>query len=138
MKLGLVLALAALGASAAVAAEPNAVVGLWKPEQTRDRIAMPSLDFTADGRVFFAATLSVADRPGSAFAGPRQEIFGLYQTRGDKVLVRVWSGGAAAFELTKDDRLCVYPGAGVMPANGVIQPKSGLRQCYERATANRS
>ncbi|HEY4031769.1 MAG TPA: hypothetical protein VGM25_15605 [Caulobacteraceae bacterium] len=140
MKLGLVFAIAALGASAASAAEPNSVVGVWKPESTGDRVAIPSLDFTTDGRVFFTSTLQVSQRPDPVPFGqpPLQEIFGHYQTRDDKVVVRVWSGGTTTFQLTKDGRLCVYPGAGVMPATGVIKPQAGQRQCYQRVGVNRS
>jgi hypothetical protein len=141
MKLGLVFAIAALGASvAAAAAEPNSVVGVWKPEPQRDRISIPWLEFTTDGRVFFVPKLSVSERLGPQPFPPsrRQEIFGLYQTRDDKIVVRVWSGGTSTFELTKDGRLCAYPGPGVMPADGAVRRPAGPRQCYQRATVTRS
>ena len=140
MKLALVFAIAALGASVASAAEPDAVVGVWKPEQTRDMISMPWLEFTPNGRVFFVPKVSVSEflGPQPFQVSPRQEIFGLYQTRDDKVSVRVWSGGTTTFELTKDGRLCAYPGAGVMPADGVLKRPTSQGQCYQRVTVNRS
>jgi hypothetical protein len=146
MKLGLVFAIAALGASAASAAEPASVIGYWKPDKLPGTVGLTMLQFTADGRVFSMPEISSVQwiipgaRPGGA--PPRylprlpQELIGRYETQGDKVVVRLDPRLTSTFELTQDGRLCVYPGPALM--NGEVRRQSGARQCYQRLGAERS
>ena len=148
MKLGLVLAIAALGASAASAAEPNSVVGFWKPEKLPGAVALTMLQFTTDGHVFSMPGVSVIQFtvPGSALSAvpprslPRlpQELLGRYETRDSKIVIRLGAGGNSTLELMKDGRLCVFPGPGFMPTDGAVRPQAGERQCYQRLNAERS
>jgi hypothetical protein len=149
MKLALVFAAAALGAAtAAAAAEPNSVTGFWKPEKLRGTVGLTMLQFTADGQVFSMPDVSVvqwiAPSPPQGGAPPRvvprlpQELLGRYEVRDNKIVIRLGAGGSSTFELTKDGRLCVFPGPGIMPTDGVLRPQAGERQCYQRPTAERS
>jgi hypothetical protein len=143
MKLGVVFAIAALGASAASAAEPASVVGIWNPQKLDGVVALQALQFTRDGKVFSVPRafriIIPAPAPGAKPPAPPplpQELIGQYETQGDKVIVRTGPGASATFELTKDGRLCVYPGPALM--NGVVRRQPGERQCYERQSAERS
>ncbi len=148
MKLGLVFAIAALGASTVSAAEPNSVIGFWKPEKLRGTVDLTMLQFTTDGHVFSMPDVSVVRWivPGSPVgaAPPRglprlpQELLGRYEARDGKIVIRLGAGGSSTFELTRDDRLCVFPGPGFMPTDGAVRPQAGERQCYQRLRAERS
>lgn len=148
MKLALVFAIAAAGAisaSAATAAEPNSVVGYWSPQKLRDVVGMSMLQFTADGHVFSMSRSSVVQflippsgASPKALPPPPQQWLGRYEVRDDKVIVTLGPRMSATFELTKDGRLCVFPGPGVMPADGTFRPQAGERQCYQRENVNRS
>ena len=142
MKLGLIFAVATLGASAASAAEPASVVGAWSPQKLTGVVAMSPLQFTSDGQVFsLSQAVSFTLRPGVGPQAPvlpplNRALIGRYETQGDKVIIRLDSRTSTTFELTKDGRLCVYPGPALM--NGEVRRQPGERQCYERQGAGRS
>lgn len=136
MKLALVFAIAAFGASAAGAAEPASVVGAWNPQKLTGVVAMSPLQFTRDGQVFsLSQAVSFTLAPGSVPKAPvlppvNRALIGRYEIQGDKVIVRLDSRTSTTFELTKNGLLCIYPGPALM--NGEVRRQPGERQCYER------
>jgi len=121
MKLNMVWAFLALGASTALAAAPNMVAGTWKLQpKTGFAGGFDSLMFTKDGKLL---NVSIPNR---------RELLGDYRRDNDKVIARGRSGETYAFELMKDGRLCVFPGPAMIPVDGSAKGSSGERQCYQR------
>ena len=132
MKSSLVFALSLLSASAALAATADSVVGSWRalPVQsamsTARVIGIPQvLTFTEDGRLWTTQRLD-------ARAPLNQYLLGRYTVDGAKVTGKGPSGETYGYELTKDGRLCAYPGPGMMRLDGPNRPQEAGRQCYER------
>jgi len=131
MKTSLVL-ICVLGATAALAAVPDPVVGSWRalPVQsamsTARVIGIPQvLNFTEDGSLWIAQRLPA--RPPY-----KDYLLGRYTVDGSRVVAKGPSGETYGYELMKDGRLCVYPGPGMLPVNGLARPQEAGRQCYER------
>lgn len=152
MKSSLVFAFSILGASTALAAAPDPVVGSWRalpppgPAAMIGVIGIPKvLTFTDDGRLWAATRLPSRviwfDLPGHGRPGaPRPEIrpsgfdqlLGRYTSRDGKIVAKGPAGETYAYELMKDGRLCVYPGPGMLPLGGPVKPTDAGRQCYQR------